>query len=234
MRHLIVIGSLLLVACTADTFTSDDGGGGDSGNPNKDVVDPPDGDPSEASTGDADASTGDGATTIDAPIDTKPPAARIVFVTSGTFDADLGGASGADSKCQSAASAASLPGTYYAWVSTSTSSPSSHFVKSGTEWRRRDGQLVASSFSDLTSGSIHNAINIDEHGSSVATSWVWTQTSTDGTKSFTAAGCLDFGTNQSGSVMSNIGSTSHSDGGWSFQSQETCDYSQARLYCFQQ
>lgn len=43
-----------------------------------------------------------------------------VFVTSVEYTGNLGGASGADAKCQLAADAQSLGGTYKAWVSTSS------------------------------------------------------------------------------------------------------------------
>ncbi|MCA9638830.1 MAG: DUF4215 domain-containing protein, partial [Myxococcales bacterium] len=53
--------------------------------------------------------------------------ARHVFVTDETYNGALGGLAGADQKCQASASAANLPGSYYAWVSASDGSPSSRF-----------------------------------------------------------------------------------------------------------
>jgi hypothetical protein len=43
----------------------------------------------------------------------------LVFVTSQTFDGDFGGIQGADDECNAAANAASLTGTYVAWISDS-------------------------------------------------------------------------------------------------------------------
>lgn len=47
-----------------------------------------------------------------------PAGAKYVFVTSVHYTGDLGGVAGADAKCQTAATAAGLAGTYKAWIST--------------------------------------------------------------------------------------------------------------------
>jgi hypothetical protein len=49
--------------------------------------------------------------------DTLPTGAGYVFVTSGTFDGNLGGIAGADQKCQAAAAGGNLTGTFKAWIS---------------------------------------------------------------------------------------------------------------------
>jgi hypothetical protein len=56
--------------------------------------------------------------------------ARTVFVTSQVYDTNLDGLQGADLKCQTLATAAGLKGRYKAWLSDSTASPSTRFVKS--------------------------------------------------------------------------------------------------------
>ncbi|MGZ3454239.1 MAG: hypothetical protein ACXVEF_31830, partial [Polyangiales bacterium] len=90
------------------------------------------------------------------PIDTGPPetstANKVVFVTSTLYTGDLGGVAGADSKCQSAAAAASLAGTFKAWVSSATSSPSTTFVRTTGDYALPDGTVVAHGWSGLTSG----------------------------------------------------------------------------------
>lgn len=231
---LAALLSVVLMHCSADTFSTgddDSGNGGDSGMTTDGGI-TTDGALPDASDDKAD-NVVDGPATMDVTTE-KAPTARLVFVTATTFDADLGGASGADSKCQAAATAASLPGTYYAWVSTSTSSPSTHFTTVGQEWRRVDSQLVASSFADLTSGTIHNAIDVDEHGSSVASGYTWTQTLTDGGVSQSVTGCEDFSSNTSSlSYEANLGNVAHTDSQWTFASQNLCNY-QAHLLCFQQ
>ena len=50
-----------------------------------------------------------------------------VFVTEWEGDGNIGGLTAADSICQTEADDAGLPGTYKAWLSDSTASPSSRF-----------------------------------------------------------------------------------------------------------
>lgn len=51
------------------------------------------------------------------PVATLPAGGKLVFATSGEYNGNLGGASGADAKCAAAASAGNLPGTWVAWIS---------------------------------------------------------------------------------------------------------------------
>ncbi|HYL59494.1 MAG TPA: hypothetical protein VEU51_11520, partial [Candidatus Acidoferrales bacterium] len=53
------------------------------------------------------------------PTATATPVFNKVFVTSSTFDGNLGGQAGADADCASLASGAGLAGTFKAWLSTS-------------------------------------------------------------------------------------------------------------------
>ncbi|MBL8914129.1 MAG: hypothetical protein JNM17_25720 [Archangium sp.] len=49
--------------------------------------------------------------------DTLPAGAKQMFITSASYQGDLGGIAGADSKCAAAASGAGLTGTWKAWIS---------------------------------------------------------------------------------------------------------------------
>lgn len=51
-----------------------------------------------------------------------------MFVTSETYQGDLGGISGANEKCQELACSAGLVGNYIAWLSDETSNPANDFV----------------------------------------------------------------------------------------------------------
>jgi hypothetical protein len=98
-----------------------------------------------------------------------PPGAaanpRYVFVSSTAFEAGtLGGLDGADSKCQALASTAGLRGTYRAWLSDRTGSPSTRFLRGGGPFLLVDGSLVAESWDVLTSGTLRHAIDLDESG----------------------------------------------------------------------
>lgn len=75
---------------------------------------------------------------------------KTVFATSTYYTGDLGGSTGADSKCMERASAANLIGNFKAWISTSTSSPFTTFIKSNVPYKRVDGTTIANNWADLT------------------------------------------------------------------------------------
>lgn len=87
---------------------------------------------------------------------------RHVFVTSQVFTGDLGGLDGADAKCQAAAQAGDLSGTYRAWLSSLTESALDRLVHSQIPYRLVDGKEVASDWDDLTDGTLLAGINVSE------------------------------------------------------------------------
>jgi hypothetical protein len=159
-------------------------------------------------------------------------AANRVFVSSATFSANLGGNGGADMKCQSAATAASLGGTWKAWVSDSSSSPSARFTQSSIGYRLLDGSLVAASWGALTGGALAHPIDLDEtlkpfqNGSEV-----WTATSTNGTLS--ASGCNGFTTTAHTDPFVLEGLADNTSAGWTSMYDQFCDRT-AHVYCFEQ
>jgi len=62
------------------------------------------------------------------PIPPNPP--KFAFVTTWEGDGNIGGLAAADAICQTEAEDAELPGTYKAWLSDSSSSPSTRFCPS--------------------------------------------------------------------------------------------------------
>jgi hypothetical protein len=177
-------------------------------------------------------------------------ASKRVFVTSQSFNGNLGGLSGADTKCQTAAGNASLGGTWRAWLSTGTlNSPivnaSSRVTQHNGPFIRIDGDLVAQNWADLVDGSLVNAISRDELNNAVplatgsgADVYVWTNTRTNG-----AAGTETNNTNRSCSSWTNSSSsytdasTSYrgrisSNSSWTDYDNDTCNKLQ-RLYCFE-
>ena len=155
-----------------------------------------------------------------------------VFVTSQTFTGDLGGVVGADAICQELACSAGLPGNYKAWLSDSSSSPANDFDQ-GTAYSLVDGTAIASSFADLTDGSLQNPINKDENGVTITSGIlnVWTNTNDDGTRR-SSTDCQGW-TSSSSSFAGTTGNASRKDTTWTFFSNLNCAVS-ARLYCFQQ
>jgi len=109
-----------------------------------------------------------------------------VFVTSATYNGNLGGLAGADAKCQSLAAAANLAGTYKAWLSDATgSSPSNRFTHNPGPYVLVDGTTIAVDWADLTNGGILVPINMTESGATLTfppAENVWTGTRPDGTR----------------------------------------------------
>jgi Collagenase NC10 and Endostatin len=124
----------------------------------------------------------------DAAVSGSLGAPKTVFLTSTTYKGGaLGGLDGADAKCQARAVAAGLAGTYRAWLSDSTGSPSSRFTRHGAPYALVNGSVVANDWAGLTSGSLRHAINVTELGGPPPTSttvcggsYVWTDTDASG------------------------------------------------------
>jgi hypothetical protein len=160
-----------------------------------------------------------------------------VFVTNETYSGALGGHAGADATCQTLATGAGLGGTWMAWISDSTSSPSQRFSASTLGYYLLDGTVVAASWSDLTkSGPVH-AIDVTETGVSLAgasteASKTWTATLTTG--ALGTPSCNDFGSY----AVTYTGQVGHCTGtgtiNWtSGYTSEVCDVPN-HLYCFEQ
>jgi hypothetical protein len=119
-------------------------------------------------------------TATETPTATATPVFNKVFVTSSTFNGDLGGQSGADAECASLASGAGLSGTFKAWLSTSTLNAKDK-LGAARGFIRTDGQPFADQVSDIIAGKILHPIDLDENGAGIGTEDVWTGTLKAGT-----------------------------------------------------
>lgn len=180
-----------------------------------------------------------------APTPTPTPSFKRVFITSNTYNGNLGGLDGADRICQTSADSTnpSLGGTWKAWLSIGPNngeSPDTRFNKySGTYQLLPDANNnianIATSWTDLTNGSILAPINVDETRTTRSNQNVWTNTRGDGTVYDTSNDCADWGGNYS-NVKGYIGNNSYSsDARWTIMesSRDNCD-SRRRFYCFEQ
>ncbi len=164
------------------------------------------------------------------------PQQKIVFVTEGAFDGDLGGLAGADAICQAEVTAAGLPGVFKAWLSDSVEGPDTRFVQATVPYTLVDGTQVAANWADLTDGEIDNPINLTAEGVDAESSYVWTNTDTTGQVAATGpdSTCADFTSNS----MENDaipGVTSRADNWWTEVTQLPAGCHVAlKLYCFQQ
>ena len=160
----------------------------------------------------------------------------VAFVTSTTYNGNLGGVAGADAICQARASAAGLSGTFKAWISSAAANqPSSTFTHSSVGYWTPNGIIIANSWADLTDGTLDAAINVDEAGNqrSAATN-VWTNVTTAGAikTDANANDCTNWstGANVAGGER---GSSSSATGTWTNNTAQNCNNTK-RLYCFQQ
>jgi hypothetical protein len=196
-----------LVAC-GQAFTATgpgDGGGGEAGSSGGEGGSSG----SEAAAGDTsghdiavdgiahDVLAIDGPAPHDAPADVRigdvvVGSTKLVFVSSITFIGNLSGLDGADTKCQSLASAAHLSGTFKAWLSSTTLSAGARLTHSTVPYVLVSGTQVAADWAALTSGTLAHAIDVNEMGGSAPASNLacggsapvpaaWTSTAPDGT-----------------------------------------------------
>jgi hypothetical protein len=156
---------------------------------------------------------------------------RIVFVTSATYQGNLGGIAGADAKCQAAADASLIVGvkarTFRAWVSTSASSVSTRLTHGTQAYLRVDEIVVASDWTDLTNGTIQAPIHVDEQGDQ-QNSGAGTATDSAGAD-FTGSACGDFTSSLIG-TKGTRGNVGGSGGGWSSGGDDDCS-TPDHLYC---
>ena len=159
-------------------------------------------------------------------------APKIIFVTSETFDGNLGGLAGADAICQRLADAANVFGSYKAWLSDSTVSPANRFSMSSAPYIRVDGIRVADSFSDLIDGNLTNPINVDETSAKPVDDRVWTGTQIDGTTDGREQHCGNW---QSTTGDGSFGVSSDTNRNWTDTlAADACSISDKRLYCMEQ
>ncbi len=174
---------------------------------------------------------------VDVAVDVVTPHPARVFVTASTYQGDFGGLTGADAICQKEAAAAKISGTYRAWLSDSTGSPSTRFAKQNVSYVRVDGAVVAANWTALTSGTLAAPINLTASGDSIpATDNAWTETKTDGTPYMICGSscfCLDWTATYYAS--SSTGKPASTDATWTDTGfYQDCGIFPDHLYCFEQ
>ena len=157
---------------------------------------------------------------------------KCIFASSTTSTGNLGGLTGADATCASLATAAGLPGTYKAWLSTSGNDASTRLSNANVPYYLVDGTTeVANDWNGLTSGALLHAIDLDEHGISAGGQEVWTGTTTSGLASGTDCAGWTSGVSSS---LADVGISSQASLQWTSAYSQFCDRTNVRLYCVQQ
>ncbi len=150
-----------------------------------------------------------------------------VFVTAGKETGNMGSIQTADQDCNTYATDASLPGTYKAWLST-TSEDARDRLGAARGWIRPDGQPFADTVDDFTSGNIYYPPLVNEFGLAVdPATTVWTGTFGNGTAD-TGDTCNDWG---STSPAGRFGWASATSNYWSSDQENSCTL-QKSIYCF--
>jgi len=173
---------------------------------------------------------------LEGPCPAPPPACGTggtcrVFVTSTTHQGNFGGLTAADAICQQQAQAANLPGTYKAWLSDSTNSPDTRFVKSPGPYHLVDGTTVADNYADLTDAPLDAVIDRTEFGQAVSTPFeCWTYTDSDGRAFSGIDHCSNWASTSGEGHYGAAITTSHN---WTNWNSDPCSKDH-RLYCFQQ
>jgi len=169
------------------------------------------------------------------PTITATPQFNRVFVTSTLQKGDLGGLANADAICAARATAASLPGTYVAWLSTSAVNATTR-LGSARGFVRVDGKPFANTVADIVANKIWNPIRLTESGVDVAagvlpgTSTLTVFTGTQGDGTFASGFTCDDFTLTTGSARR--GEVAGGPETWTARQNSNCSTSR-RLYCFQ-
>ena len=150
-----------------------------------------------------------------------------IFVTSVDYDGNLGGLSGADSKCQELAEAAGLEKTYKALLSSSSVDAKDHLALTGSivAIDSDDSQIVIASttenfWSVTSSNNLVAKINVDENGQVRTGQTPWTGSSSSGEGSLNF--CSDWASNDSVNE-GDFGSTDSLDATWVENNFEDCN-----------
>lgn len=172
---------------------------------------------------------------------TFTPNEKKIFITSTQYNGNLGGVSGADSKCQARASAAGLSGTYKAIISSNTSNAKERMPNS--RYVTVTGEILSTNLAGLFDGGINYQIRT-ESGNYATTSGyaqsVWTGSDGNGNGYLSGSPTLTTCSNWSSSNSSYWGETGYvaeyynstwiqtGGTGWA-----PCDINRS-LYCFQE
>lgn len=157
------------------------------------------------------------------------PAPKLVFVSSTEYTPAFDTLGAADAICQKLAGDAGLAGSYRAWLSDASGSPSTRFEHSTGPYELVSGTNVAESWAALTSKPLAVSIDRTELDEAATLSFeVWTGTHPNGTASdqhcegWTASG------------KASIGDARELGSGWTELGFSGSCSGFRRLYCFEQ
>ncbi len=176
---------------------------------------------SDAGPGGSDAGNPDASTDA-------APGPFYVFLTRAVYDANMGGITGADERCQASAKAAKLQGTYVAWISDTNTDAKDHVTGDGPWLEPKTGKVLFSNHASLL-GFPEAALVRDEYGDPAKDRW-WTGTSANGIRN--PKTCGDWASNaqfQGGMTGTRTG-TARPGKEWTEDSAYSCQSSDLQKY----
>ena len=172
---------------------------------------------------------------------------KLVFVSSQRYAGNLGGLTGADSRCQALAQAAHLPGQFKAWLASETVSAASRLTHSAKRYLLLDGTVVANDWAALTSSTssaLRHAIDMTELGTEPSPTPGVYPVCDDGPTAWTgtygagqvAGGqtCNDWTDGQNGGALGGFGSTRATSSLWTGHCGSPLCGVAMHLYCLEQ
>lgn len=168
-------------------------------------------------------------TTVGADFADNSDGHNFVFVTDETYaPADLTPLTAADAKCNESAKAGRMPGTYVAWLSTTTE-PARDRLGTARGWVRPDGQPFADTVTDIRNGRIYYPPHITARNTTFDDLGVATGTNDVGT---VVRNCSDF---MSTTGVMTIGESMSTARSWTFWGSSDfggmCN-NKFHIYCF--
>jgi hypothetical protein len=121
---------------------------------------------------------------------------RIIFISSVATDAEFGGITGAELRCQNLAKASHLDGHagYSAWLSDADDSPFTRLEFGPERLVMLNGKQVAANLAALISDGPGDGITVTEQRTTLMKAWVWTNTAVNGEIFSESNTCLDWTT----------------------------------------
>lgn len=169
-------------------------------------------------------------------IDGACQAAKWAFTTSGTHNGNFGGLAGADAFCQLHATNAGLPGTYKAWLADNTGAPADRFTQVTVPYIMPAGPLavivLATSYADLTDGTIGANFERTEAGVAVPSNIPYTNVTAAGVRYNGGYDCGDW-TYAGADALGASGHSQSLNANWTTGNITGCDVVH-RLFCFEQ
>jgi hypothetical protein len=160
--------------------------------------------------------------------------AQRIFVTSGQFGSDLGGLSGADAHCNTAAEAASLSGSWVAWLSSTTDDAIDRVTGAGPWYLVDRKTKVFNNRANLMTTPLVG-IATDEQGQPAnPQDWVWTGTAVGGAKDCDTMSCECADWSAQTTSFVSTGQVGASDSQWTQRMPtQLCNFN-LHLYCLEQ